>query len=110
MSIRPLVALTIINLRGVRESGLTFVIPTIAFVLCLGVTLLIGAAQAWHSGGHPHPFIAPPIPPATSEIITTWLLLGAFANGLTAMTGVEAVSNAVPLFRKPVVRKMLNGH
>ncbi len=99
-----LLTLTMINLRGVRESGLAFVIPTFLFILCLGITMLIGVYHTWQSGGHPHSIIAPPVPPSITESITIWLLLGAFANGLTAMTGVEAVSNAVPLFRKPVIK------
>ncbi len=99
-----LATLTIINLRGVRESGLAFAIPAFAFVIFLGVAMLIGVFDTLRSAGYPHPVIPPPAPPAETAKISTWLLLGAFANGLTAMTGVEAVSNAVPLFRKPVVK------
>jgi len=98
-----LLTLTILNLRGVRESGLAFVIPTFAFVILLSIAMLIGIYNSWQSGGYPHVIVHPPVPPAVSTEITFWLLLGAFANGLTAMTGVETVSNAVPLFRKPVV-------
>ena len=53
-------------------------------------------------GGHPHPVIAPPRPPAPRETVSAWLLLKAFASGCTAMTGVEAVSNGVQAFREPV--------
>jgi len=99
-----LMTLVLLNLRGVRESGLIFVVPAFAFVVFLGVAMVIGIVNALQSAGHPHPVVAPPAPPSVTITISTWLLLGAFANGLTAMTGVEAVSNAVPLFRKPVVR------
>lgn len=99
-----LMTLVLLNLRGVRESGLMFVVPAFAFVVFLGVAMVIGIVNALQSAGHPHPVVAPPAPPSVTISISTWLLLGAFANGLTAMTGVEAVSNAVPLFRKPVVR------
>ena len=99
-----LVMLTILNLRGIRESGLAFVIPTIVFIMCMGISLFLGLIDTWQSGGHPHPVIAPPAPPSEITAVSIWLLLGAFANGLTAMTGVEAVSNAVPLFRKPTVK------
>jgi len=99
-----LLMLTILNLRGIRESGFVFIIPTLAFIACLGISMIIGLIHSWQSGGHPHPIVTPPLAPPVTATISIWLLLGAFANGLTAMTGVEAVSNAVPLFRKPTVK------
>lgn len=99
-----LLMLTILNLRGVRDSGTAFIIPTAAFVLCIGATIILGLIYSWHSGGHPQPVVAPPAPPVVSQTMSLWILLGAFANGLTAMTGIEAVSNAVSLFRKPTVK------
>jgi amino acid transporter len=99
-----LLTLTIINLRGVRESGLTFVAPVFAFMGCVAVTIMIGVIRAWQSGGHPHPVIPPPAIPEATRTVSAWLLLGAFANGCTAMTGVEAVSNGVPLFKDPTVQ------
>lgn len=98
-----LFTLTILNLRGIRESGLAFALPTIAFVICIGISILMGLHAAWHSRGHSLVLAAPSFSEKPSAL-TFWLLLGAFANGLTAMTGVEAVSNAVPLFRKPTVK------
>lgn len=95
--------LTIVNLRGVRESGLAFIIPVIVFVVCVGVAMVIGLIQAWQSGGNPVPVVPPPTVPEGTAAVSAWLLLGAFANGCTAMTGVEAVSNGAPLFRKPKV-------
>ena len=98
-----LITLTFVNLRGVRESGQAFMVPVIVFVVCLGAAIAIGLLGVWQSGGQPHPVVAPPkIPPAT-ETLGAWILLAAFANGCTAATGIEAVSNAVPLFRKPTV-------
>jgi amino acid transporter len=98
-----LLTLTIINLRGVRESGLVFVVPVFAFVVCLAVSIGIGLVRALSSGGHPHAIVQPPpIPHAIAEV-GPWLLLTAFANGCTAMTGIEAVSNGVPLFRRPTI-------
>jgi amino acid transporter len=99
-----LVTLTLVNLRGIRESGLLFIAPVIAFVTCLAVAMAIGLVRVWQSGGHPQPVVPPPSIPHATHGITTWLLLGAFANGCTAMTGVEAVSNGVPLFQRPTVR------
>lgn len=98
-----LLTLTIVNLRGVRESGLIFVIPVFVFIGCIGVVVVIGLIQAWQSSGIPVPIMAPPTIPKETATVSAWLLLGAFANGCTAMTGVEAVSNGVPLFRKPTV-------
>jgi len=55
------------------------------------------------SGGHPHPVEPPPMVSQATQAVSAWVLLRAFASGCTAMTGVEAVSNAVPLFKKPAV-------
>jgi len=98
-----LVALTFINLRGVRETGITFVFPVLAFVVCVGTTLVIGLVYTFLSGGHPHPVEPPPMVSQATQAVSAWVLLRAFASGCTAMTGVEAVSNAVPLFKKPAV-------
>src|SRR5689334_2926940 len=98
-----LLMLTFLNLRGIRQSGLVFLAPVAVFIGCLGVTIAIGLIRAWQSSGQPHPVVPPPAIPPAAAAMTTWLLLGAFANGCTAMTGVEAVSNGVPLFREPKI-------
>jgi len=98
-----LATLTILNLRGVRESGLAFVAPVFAFVACIGITIAIGLIRAWFGGG-PAPIVPPPPIPMATQEASAWVLLSAFANGCTAMTGIEAVSNGVPLFREPKVR------
>lgn len=96
--------IAIVNLRGVRESGLYFLFPTYLFVGCLFIVLGIGLVQTWLHAGHPTSVVAPPaVPPATATA-GLWLLLRAFASGCTAMTGVEAVSNGVTAFREPSVR------
>src|SRR5262245_6874338 len=98
-----LVLITIVNLRGVRESGLAFVLPT---YLCIGsmlIVLAIGVVKSLVAGGHPEPVDVPPaLPPATAAV-SLWILMRSFASGCTAMTGVEAVSNAVGVFREPCV-------
>ena len=99
-----LITLTFLNLRGIRESGQAFIVPVIIFIVCMAVAIVIGLLSVWQSGGHPHAVVAPPKLPPITGTLSAWILLAAFANGCTALTGVEAVSNAVPLFRKPTVR------
>ena len=99
-----LLFIALVNLRGVRESGLVFVAPTYLFVGCLGIVLLIGLVKTVLSGGVPVPVVAPAVMPASTETLSFWLLLRAFASGCTAMTGIEAVSNGVPAFRAPAVQ------
>jgi amino acid transporter len=98
-----LFVLTIVNLRGTRESGITFLLPTYLFIATLAAIVAIGGVKAVMAGGHPQPVSAPPALPAATEAGGVWLLLKAFASGCTAMTGVEAVSNGVPIFRTPTV-------
>jgi len=88
------------NLRGIRESGRIFAVPTYFFLVSMFA--LIGAG-AWRAVTGD---IAPVVPagtptPAGVTTLTTFLILRAFANGCTAMTGVEAVSNGVPAFKPP---------
>src|SRR5258708_7395756 len=73
-----LVLITIVNLRGLREAGIVFMVPTYLFLGCLLITIAAGAWRVFGSGGHPAPVIAPPeLPPAT-EAVSLWLLLKAF--------------------------------
>jgi amino acid transporter len=98
-----LALITLINLRGVRESGLAFLLPTYLFILSLFAVLGFGVIKAVLAGGHPVAVEAMPLLPATPlEAVSWWLILKAFASGCTAMTGVEAVSNGVKAFREPV--------
>lgn len=98
-----LVLLTIVNLRGVRETGLVFIAPTYLFVGLLGAAVVIGLGKVLLAGGHPSPVATPASLPPAAQTATLWLLLRSFASGSTAMTGVEAVSNGVPMFRQPTV-------
>jgi amino acid transporter len=99
-----LLLLTLVNMRGMREAGIVFLIPTYLFVITLIVVIVVGLARAVLAGGHPHPVVAPPALPPATEMISLWLLLKVFASGCTAMTGVEAVSNGVMAFREPTVK------
>jgi amino acid transporter len=98
-----LLLITVVNLRGVRESGLAFVVPTYLFIVSLLAVLAIGTVKAVLAGGRPEPVLAPPSLPATAAAATWWVLMRSFASGCTAMTGVEAVSNGVTAFREPAV-------
>jgi amino acid transporter len=96
-----LVILTIVNMRGVHDTGVVFMIPTYLFT---GTLLVVVGAGVWHvmqSGGHPHPVMQMPAIPAATTAVSLWLLLKVFSSGCTAMTGVEAVSNGVMAFRDP---------
>jgi amino acid transporter len=94
-----LAILMIGNLRGIRESGRIFAIPTYFFVV--SVMVLLAAGLYRYLTGSITPVEASLPPNAGHEPVTTFLLLTAFANGCTAMTGVEAVSNGVPAFHPP---------
>ena len=96
--------ITIINLRGVREAGVAFTVPTYLFVGTLLITIAGGLVRALLSGGHPVPLAPLPPPPAMTEAVSFWLLLKVFSSGCTALTGVEAVSNGVKAFREPAVK------
>lgn len=101
-----LVIVTIVNLRGVREAGVFFMIPTYAFLGSMLVAIVIGLTKTAFAAGHPVPVAAPPASmagPATVAV-SLWLLLQVFSNGCTAMTGIEAVSNGVRAFREPTTR------
>jgi amino acid transporter len=93
-------AITLANLRGIRESGALFAPPTYFFVFTLGMMILVGLFRSQFLGITP----APPPPLPATEPIALLLLLRAFASGCTALTGVEAISNAVPAFREPESR------
>jgi len=99
-----LILITILNLRGVREAGTAFAVPTYLFVGTLLITLGAGVLRVLLSVGHPTPVVPLPPPPHATEAVTYWLLLKVFASGCTALTGVEAVSNGVRAFREPTVK------
>jgi amino acid transporter len=84
------------NLRGVRESGRIFMLPTYAFIV--SVLLMIGVGFLKQFTGEVYP--QPPVIPAT-EPLGVFLVLRAFSQGCTALTGVEAISNGVPAFKPP---------
>jgi amino acid transporter len=91
----------LINLRGVKESGVTFAIPTYFFVLMMAGTVLIGFVR-YFTGSLGMLTDAPPIEMIHSlQTVSLFLILHAFSSGTTALTGVEAISNGITAFREP---------
>ncbi len=99
-----LLLLTLVNMRGVRDTGVVFLIPTYLFLATLLIVIAVGLFHTITHGGHPAPLIAPPRLPAATAAVSLWLLLRVFSSGCTAMTGVEAVSNGVMAFRDPTTK------
>jgi amino acid transporter len=95
-----LAVLALVNMRGVKDTGAAFILPTFLFVGSLLICIGVGVFHVWKTGGHPVA-AAVPLGPPTIKLIGIWLLLKAFSNGCAAMTGVEAVSNGVMAFGEP---------
>jgi len=92
------------NLRGVRESGRIFAVPTYFFIVSVIGMLAVGAWRYFFGGITPVPATELSTGVSGTGVLTTFALLTAFSNGCTAMTGVEAVSNGVPAFKPPESR------
>lgn len=97
LGVGAIVFITIMNLRGVRESGVFFAIPTYFFVFTLGALICLGTYRVITGGAHWASL--PCVPPLAS--LTPFLWLRAFAAGCTALTGVETISNGVQAFYPP---------
>ena len=91
------VVMTILNLRGIRESGSIFAIPTYLFIVTLGGVIVLGFARVVFGTGIPTEVVAIP----AKQSLDAWLILTAFSAGAVAMSGVEAISNGVPAFKPP---------
>ncbi|MCU1322435.1 MAG: amino acid permease-associated region [Acidobacteriaceae bacterium] len=97
-----LAILAMINMRGVKDTGAAFMLPTFLFVGSLLVLIGVGVYRTVQSHGHPMPMmVLPPALSPTMGMLTLWMLMKAFASGCAAMTGVEAVSNGVMAFGEP---------
>ena len=107
LSLALLVLITLINLRGMREAGTAMTVPVYLFLATyLGMIAWgIGVALVQGPGAFPAVIPTPAGRQATALApVTLFLLLRTFASGATALTGVEAISNAVPVFKEPAVR------
>jgi amino acid transporter len=91
--------ITVVNLRGVRESGILFAVPTYGFVVAMFVMVGAGVGKC-ATGTCAQAHVPDPIAAGTGAV-TIFVLLRAFASGAAALTGVEAVSNGVSAFRAP---------
>jgi amino acid transporter len=106
ISLGCVVLLTVANLRGVKESGRAFAVPTYGFVAAVYAMLAVAFARVAFGHGITAESAHAALRPVahTGGLLTVFLLLRAFASGCTALTGVEAVSNGVPAFRPPKSR------
>ena len=98
--------LALVNMRGVKDTGTAFIIPTFLFVGTLLALIVVGMWKTIHAGGHPMAMLRfLLLCAATVGTLGMWMLLKAFASGCAAMTGVEAVSNGVMAFGEPRVQR-----
>jgi amino acid transporter len=99
LCVLALALITAVNLYGVAESAKVMIIPTIVFVVSIFAVILVGIFRS-------HPITEPTHPASSAAAsVGVLLLLKAFASGCSALTGVEAIANAVPTFRKPRVKR-----
>ncbi len=100
LAVTLVLVIMVINLRGVKESGRIFAVPTYFFVFAMFLTL--GTAFfRYLTGTLGHVTDPPALDVRPQQAVTLFLLLHAFANGTTALTGVEAISNGIPAFKEP---------
>jgi len=100
-----LLVIILANLRGLREAGILWMLPTYIFLINLGTVVTIGLTKSINAGGHLQPVVPPAPARAATVILGPWLLIRSFAAGCTALTGVEAASNGVRNFSEPKVRR-----
>lgn len=101
LAVAAVLFMMLINLRGVKESGAIFALPTYFFVGMMFINLATGIVR--YLGGTLGTVVDPPVATVATTLttVTPFLILHAFANGTTALTGVEAISNGIPAFKEP---------
>lgn len=102
LDVALVVLMMILNLRGVRESGSIFALPTYFFIVSAVLLIVVGLTKSFLF--HHQPVIGAYAPVRAIEPLSLFLLLRSFATGCSAMTGVEAISNGIPAFQKPETR------
>jgi amino acid transporter len=97
-----IIIITVVNLRGIRESGSIFAIPTYVFIASALLLIVVGIFKSFVVQNNPIIGTFPPV--KATESLSLFLILRSFAAGCSAMTGVEAISNGVPAFKRPETR------
>ena len=103
LGIGLIVLITLLNMRGIKESGRIFAIPTYLYMLIFGALIVYGLYRSITGDISPIPYDAE-LAETSREVggtLTLFLLLKGFSSGAVALTGVEAISNGVPAFRRP---------
>jgi amino acid transporter len=101
LGILCVIFLSVINLRGIRETGRVFALPTYWFLASLGIVIVTGLFQLWSGAPDERPRT---VPPESYLAPGTFLVLRAFSAGCVALTGIEAVANCVQAFKPPEAR------
>jgi amino acid transporter len=99
ISLGLLATITLANLRGLREAGAVMSVPVLGFIATYLVLIAAGLIRAGVEGAVP-----PPVPPLSAGLVAPALLLRTFAAGCTSLTGIESISNGVPVFKPPEKR------
>ncbi|MBY0415007.1 MAG: APC family permease, partial [Bdellovibrionales bacterium] len=95
-----IILIMLLNLRGIKESANIFAYPTYFFIISIFIMMIVGAYKLWMGELVPHA----PILHETYPEVPLFLLFRAFASGCSALTGIEAISNGVPIFKRPSQR------
>ncbi len=106
LSLGVIAFMTVVNLRGVKESGRVFALPTYFFITMMGLTIVVGFWQ-WLTGNLQQVENVK-LAVEASQPIAIFLILRAFSSGCTALTGVEAISNGITAFKEPKSRNAAN--
>lgn len=101
MAVASILLIMVVNLRGINESASIFMWPTYAFIFSILTLVAVGFFHLWMHGGH---YVTTPSFGSLPKQLTVLVLLRAFASGCSALTGIEAISNATPQFREPVIK------
>lgn len=101
IAVGVIIFMTIINLRGVKESGKIFAVPTYFFLGIMGITLLVGLFRQFFGGGLPQVTGVEFVHHNELQALGLFLILRAFSSGCTALTGIEAISNGITAFKEP---------